>query len=35
VLSLRGSVQARDIVGGTAPAQVQLQIARHQQRLAP
>ncbi len=32
-LSLRGSLNARDVVGGTAPKQVRLQIARHQQRL--
>ncbi|UZD55837.1 argininosuccinate lyase [Caldimonas aquatica] len=34
VLSLRGSLQARDILGGTAPAQVRAQIARHRARLA-
>ncbi|MCB8748296.1 argininosuccinate lyase [Rhodoferax sp. U2-2l] len=34
VLSLRGSLHARDVLGGTAPRQVRLQIARHQQRLA-
>jgi argininosuccinate lyase len=34
VLSLQGSVRARDILGGTAPAQVRSQIARHRQRLA-
>ena len=33
VLSLRGSLNARHTLGGTAPAQVKLQIARHQQRL--
>jgi argininosuccinate lyase len=33
-LSLRGSLNARNTVGGTAPAQVQAQIARHQTRLA-
>jgi len=33
-LSLHGSLNARNTVGGTAPAQVQAQIARHQQRLA-
>lgn len=33
VLSLRGSLNARNTLGGTAPAQVQLQIARHQKRL--
>ena len=32
-LSLRGSLEARDILGGTAPAQVRAQIARHRQRL--
>ena len=32
-LSLKGSLNARNTVGGTAPAQVQTQIARHQQRL--
>jgi argininosuccinate lyase len=34
VLSLRGSLTARDILGGTAPAQVRQQIARHRARLA-
>lgn len=34
VLSLRGSLNARNILGGTAPAQVLRQIARHQARLA-
>jgi argininosuccinate lyase len=34
VLSLHGSLNARNTVGGTAPSQVQAQIARHQQRLA-
>ncbi len=34
VLSLRGSLNARNTLGGTAPAQVQLQIARHLARLA-
>jgi argininosuccinate lyase len=34
VLSLRGSLDARSTLGGTAPAQVRLQIARHQARLA-
>jgi len=34
VLSLRGSLNARNILGGTAPAQVRLQIARHTARLA-
>ncbi len=33
VLSLRGSLDARDILGGTAPAQVRSQIARHRARL--
>ena len=32
-LSLRGSLNARNILGGTAPAQVRLQIARHRARL--
>ena len=34
VLSLRGSLNARNTLGGTAPAQVRLQIARHRTRLA-
>ncbi len=34
VLSLRGSLNARNTLGGTAPAQVRLQIARHRLRLA-
>ncbi|MES2183941.1 MAG: argininosuccinate lyase [Pseudomonadota bacterium] len=34
VLSLRGSLEARSTLGGTAPAQVRLQIARHRSRLA-
>ena len=34
VLSLRGSLNARDILGGTAPAQVRTQIARHRARLS-
>jgi argininosuccinate lyase len=34
VLSLRGSLNARNTLGGTAPAQVRQQIARHQVRLA-
>jgi argininosuccinate lyase len=34
VLSLRGSLTARNILGGTAPAQVRQQIARHRARLA-
>ncbi|MHB1198119.1 MAG: argininosuccinate lyase [Polaromonas sp.] len=33
VLSLRGSLNARDILGGTAPSQVRAQIARHRARL--
>ena len=33
-LSLRGSLNARNILGGTAPAQVRAQIARHRARLA-
>ena len=33
VLSLRGSLAARDIVGGTAPAQVRAQVQRHRERL--
>jgi argininosuccinate lyase len=34
VLSLRGSLNARNTLGGTAPSQVRAQIARHQARLA-
>jgi argininosuccinate lyase len=34
VLSLRGSLNARNTLGGTAPAQVRAQIARHKARLA-
>ena len=34
VLSLRGSLDARNTLGGTAPAQVRQQIARHHARLA-
>ena len=34
VLSLRGSLNARNTLGGTAPAQVRGQIARHRARLA-
>ncbi|MFI4926604.1 MAG: argininosuccinate lyase [Burkholderiales bacterium] len=33
-LSLRGSLNARNTLGGTAPVQVQAQIERHRQRLA-
>ncbi len=32
-LSLRGSLEARSTLGGTAPAQVRMQIARHKSRL--
>ncbi len=34
VLTLRGSLNARQIVGGTAPAQVLAQVERHRARLA-
>jgi argininosuccinate lyase len=34
VLSLRGSLNARNTIGGTAPAQVRAQVARHRARLA-
>jgi argininosuccinate lyase len=34
VMSLRGSLEARNTLGGTAPAQVKAQIARHRTRLA-
>ena len=33
VLSLRGSLQSRNVLGGTAPAQVRAQIERHRKRL--
>ena len=33
VLSLRGSLEARDILGGTAPKRVRAQIAQHRARL--
>ena len=33
-LSLRGSLNARNTLGGTAPAQIKAQIARHRARLA-
>ena len=33
VLTLQGSLQARDVRGGTAPAQVLAQVARHRARL--
>ncbi len=35
VLTLRGSLNARNVLGGTAPAQVRAQIERHRARLAP
>jgi argininosuccinate lyase len=34
VLSLEGSLNARNVLGGTAPAQVRAQIERHRVRLA-
>jgi hypothetical protein len=34
VLTLRGSLDARNLLGGTAPAQVRAQLARHRARLA-
>jgi len=34
VLSLQGSLNARNVLGGTAPAQVRQQITRHRARLA-
>ncbi|MDE2371712.1 MAG: argininosuccinate lyase, partial [Burkholderiales bacterium] len=34
VLTLRGSMAARNVLGGTAPAQVRAQIERHRARLA-
>jgi len=34
VLSLRGSLNARNVLGGTAPSQVRAQVARHKARLA-
>ena len=34
VLSLRGSLAARNIIGGTSPEQVTAQVQRHRQRLA-
>jgi argininosuccinate lyase len=34
VLTLRGSLEARNVLGGTAPQQVRAQIARHRDRLA-
>jgi argininosuccinate lyase len=33
VLTLEGSLNARNTVGGTAPAQVRAQVARHRARL--
>jgi argininosuccinate lyase len=33
VLSLEGSLNARNVLGGTAPAQVRVQVARHHARL--
>ncbi|MFM2449835.1 MAG: argininosuccinate lyase [Pseudomonadota bacterium] len=33
VLTLRGSLNARQVLGGTAPAQVRAQVARHRARL--
>jgi argininosuccinate lyase len=33
VLSLRGSLNARNLLGGTAPTQVRAQVARHRARL--
>jgi len=33
VMSLRGSLNARNTLGGTAPPQVKFQIARHRTRL--
>ncbi|MDP3760261.1 MAG: argininosuccinate lyase [Ramlibacter sp.] len=33
VLSLRGSLETRNVLGGTAPSQVRAQIARHRARL--
>lgn len=33
VLSLRGSLNARNVLGGTAPAQVRAQVVRHRARL--
>lgn len=34
VLTLRGSLEARQVLGGTAPAQVRMQVERHRTRLA-
>ncbi|MDP3132355.1 MAG: argininosuccinate lyase, partial [Burkholderiaceae bacterium] len=33
-LSLEGSLNARSTLGGTAPSQVRVQLARHRARLA-
>jgi argininosuccinate lyase len=33
VLTLRGSMGARRVIGGTAPEQVRAQIERHRRRL--
>ena len=33
VLTLRGSLEARKLLGGTAPEQVRAQVARHRARL--
>src|SRR5206468_1598433 len=33
-LSLHGSLKARNVLGGTAPAQVRAQVARHKARLS-
>jgi argininosuccinate lyase len=33
-LTLAGSLNARNTLGGTAPSQVRMQIERHQARLA-
>jgi argininosuccinate lyase len=33
-LALRGSMEARNVVGGTAPQQVRAQVARHRARLS-
>ena len=35
VLTLRGSLHARDVLGGTAPAQVRARVAAHRARLGP
>jgi argininosuccinate lyase len=34
VLSLQGSLNARNVLGGTAPVQVRQQITRHRARLS-